>query len=197
VSASVFVQPLATNSKEVWRRWAKQLRSHLASPTLDYEIVKALRGSERYQEARHILSYLAFGSEIALTALHQDVGKTFYVTRTWEDGGLTVHPLSKDLESHRYGFLQPPTNAPVVDLHIIDLVLVPGLCFDKRGTRLGYGKGHYDRLLPRLHQSSERLVPRVGVTASQLVVEKLPGEPFDVAMTHLVEETGMWQVKQV
>jgi 5-formyltetrahydrofolate cyclo-ligase len=187
VSASVFVQPLATDSKEVWRRWAKHLRSQVTSATLDYEIVKALRGSELYQNASHVLSYLAFGSEINLAALHQDVSKTFYVTRTWEDGGLTVHPLSKDLESHRYGFLQPPTNAPVVDLHIIDLVLVPGLCFDKRGTRLGYGKGHYDRLLMSL--SSETAL--VGVTLQSLLVDSLPKEPFDIAMTHLVTEARL------
>jgi 5-formyltetrahydrofolate cyclo-ligase len=183
---SVFVQPLATDSKQTWRRWAKQQRSLVVSQTLEYEIVKALRGFELYQNAQHILTYLAFGSEINLAALHQDSSKTFYMTRAWEDNTLTVHPLTKDLETHRYGFLQPLESAPVIDINKIDLVLVPGLCFDKQGTRLGYGKGHYDRLLPRLLN-----VPRVGVTAETLLVEALPKDVFDVAMSHVVTEVSV------
>ncbi len=156
------------------------------SQTLEYEVVKTLRGSELYQNARHVLTYLAFGSEVNLAALHQDSSKTFYMTRVWEDNSLTVHPLTKDLETHRYGFSQPPMTAPLVDVRTIDLVLVPGLCFDRSGTRLGYGKGHYDRLLPTLLH-----VPRVGVTAEGLLVETLPKDHFDIPMTHVVTEAGL------
>jgi 5-formyltetrahydrofolate cyclo-ligase len=189
VPDSIFVQPLPTDSKETWRRWAKQARSAIANSTLDYEVVKALRTWGVYQKAKHVLTYLAFGSEINLTALHQDTSKAFYITRTWEDSTLTVHPLSKDLETHRYGFLQPPASAPEIDINQLDLVLVPGLCFDKQGTRLGYGKGHYDRLLPNLLN-----VPRVGVTVEALLVERLPQDSFDIFMTHLVTETGVYKL---
>jgi 5-formyltetrahydrofolate cyclo-ligase len=186
VSSSIFVQPLATDSKQTWRRWAKEARLQRASLALDYEVVKALRGSDLYQGAQHILSYLAFGSEINLAALHQDRAKIFYVTRTKENASLSVHPLTKDLETHRYGFLQPPDTAPMIDLDKIDLVLVPGLCFDRHGTRLGYGKGYYDRLLPKLSE-----VPRVGVTAEALLVETLPKDGFDILMTQVVTEAGL------
>jgi 5-formyltetrahydrofolate cyclo-ligase len=189
VSTSIFVQPLATTSKQEWRRWAKHLRSQTASPTLDYEIVKTLRNWPVYQNAKQVLTYLAFDSEISLAALHRDDNKTFYIPRAWEDNTLTVHALTKDLESHRYGFLQPPANAPVIDINMIDLVLVPGLCFDKQGTRLGYGKGHYDRLLPNfLH------IPRVGITAEALLVEALPRDSFDVVMSHIVTEDGVLEL---
>ena len=70
------------------------------------------------------------------------------------------------------------------------MALVPGLCFDERGTRLGYGLGYYDRLLPLLR--SDALI--VGVTADALVVPELPKAPFDVPMTHLVTESGVRQV---
>jgi 5-formyltetrahydrofolate cyclo-ligase len=69
-------------------------------------------------------------------------------------------------------------------------VLVPGLCFDRHGTRLGYGQGHYDRLLPRFAKG----VARIGVTLEQLLVEKLPREAFDSSMTHLVTETELYTV---
>jgi 5-formyltetrahydrofolate cyclo-ligase len=186
----VFVQPLPTDSKQHWRRWAKQQRSLLVRPTLEYEVVKTLRGSSLYQQARNILTYLAFGSELSLTALHQDDSKTFFVTRVWEDGLMTVHPLGKTLETHHYGFLQPPPSAPHTNLNDIDVVLVPGLCFDNTGTRLGYGKGYYDRLLPTLQHAAI-----VGVVPEAFIVERLPREPFDVPMGYLASEQVVRQVK--
>lgn len=183
------MQPLASGTKQSWRRWAKQKRSDTAKPTLDYELVKVLRSWSVYQNARQVLTYLAFGTELNLAALHQDDNKTFYIPRAWDNNTLSVHALTKELETHRYGFLQPPATAPVVELSKIDLVLVPGLCFDKHGTRLGYGKGHYDRLLPGLLR-----VPRVGITTEALVVDALPKDVFDVAMSHLVTEHGVLEL---
>ncbi len=162
------------------------------NPTLEYEVVKTLRGSALYQNAKRILSYCAFGSEINLAALHQDTSKTFYMTRAWEDNSLTIHPLTKDLETHRYGFLQPSASAPLIEASEIELVLVPGLCFDSQGTRLGYGKGHYDRLLPHL-----RDVPLIGITAEALLVEKLPKESFDIPMSHLATELSVKERPQL
>ncbi|MGL4609711.1 MAG: 5-formyltetrahydrofolate cyclo-ligase [Trueperaceae bacterium] len=191
---SVFVQPLATDSKTSWRRWAKETRSQLASQTLDYEVMKTLRNSELYQEATHILTYLAFGSEIDLTGLHQEGihqknSKHFYVTRIWDNGDVSVHSLTRDLEKHPYGFLQPLQTAPSVASSKLELVLVPGLAFDHHGTRLGYGKGYYDRLLADLPK-----VARIGISAEALLVEILPKTDFDVPMTHLVTEKKLYNL---
>ena len=156
---------------------------------LGSQVAVQLREWPTYQAARRVLSYLAFGSEIDLWDLHEEGGKTFYVTRTARAQGsdLTIHRLGAGLEPHPYGYLQPPADAEPVSPHIIDLVLVPGLCFDMQGTRLGYGKGYYDRLLPSLQPE----VVRVGVTAEALVVPTLPSDSFDVTMTHLVTELGV------
>ena len=51
--------------------------------------------------------------------------------------------------------MQPKRRAPVVEP---DLILVPLIAIDGRGTRLGRGKGHYDRALARLKKSGARLV---------------------------------------
>jgi 5-formyltetrahydrofolate cyclo-ligase len=181
-------QPTATDPKPVWRQWAKLTRSQLAIPSLSREVTEQLQNWKLYREATHVLSYLAFGSEIDVTALHQDDAKSFYITRAWQGSkDLTVHELNSGLETHPYGYLQPPATAPIIDPKTIDLVLVPGLCFDTMGTRLGYGAGHFDRFLPSLCPDT----PRVGVTANALVVEVLPRESFDVLMTQLVTETGV------
>jgi 5-formyltetrahydrofolate cyclo-ligase len=185
------VHPLLTDSKQTWRQWAKLTRSQLDIASLSREVTEGLQTWQPYQRATHVLSYLAFGSELDITELHKDKNKHFYVTRAWrETKTLTAHELSAGLETHPYGYLQPPANAPIVDPKTIDLVLVPGLCFDKMGTRLGYGAGHFDRFLPGLRGDT----PRVGVAANALVVEALPRESFDMLMTHLVVETGVKDV---
>ncbi len=133
------------------------------------------------------MSYLAFGTELDLSSLS---GKHFYTTRTREDGTLSVHALSGGLERHPYGFYQPRAESPVVEMEQLELLLIPGLAFDRSGTRLGYGRGFYDRLLEQVQG-----VPVVGVAPSALVVPALPAEPHDVKMTHLLSETGVVKVQ--
>ena len=62
--------------------------------------------------------------------------------------------------------------------------------FDRAGTRLGYGKGFYDRFLAAAPPN----VPVVGVVSESLVVETLPRTPHDVPMTHLLSERGVHPV---
>ena len=78
-----------------------------------------------------------------------------------------------------------------VDPAALDVLLVPGRAFDRRGIRLGRGGGHYDRILPRLRPG----VPAVGVTVEERIVPRLPAEPHDVPMTHLATESGVRAVR--
>ena len=73
-----------------------------------------------------------------------------------------------------------------MDLDGQALCLVPGLCFDNKGYRLGYGKGYYDRFLPRC----ERAV--IAAVAYELQrVDELETEPWDVAMDLVFTEGDM------
>jgi len=85
------------------------------------------------------------------------------------------------------------TKQPVLDEFMavfpatVELALLPGLCFDEEGTRLGYGRGYFDRFLSRLPAT----VPRVGVSYDALVVPRLPREAHDRQVTHLATESGV------
>ncbi|NND03528.1 MAG: 5-formyltetrahydrofolate cyclo-ligase, partial [Acidimicrobiia bacterium] len=68
-----------------------------------------------------------------------------------------------------------------------DLFLVPGLTFDLWGNRLGWGAGFYDRLLAMAREDA----PLVGIVPAEVVVDRLPAEVHDVAMTHLATEEGV------
>lgn len=89
-----------------------------------------------------------------------------------------------------YGGINEPRDPQwVADDEKLDLAVAPGLAFDHAGMRLGYGGGHYDRLLalPPLRQAW-----KIGLAFEMQVVKKLPGEPWDIAMDTVVTELGMY-----
>lgn len=180
-------EPGAGAPKEAWRAWAKARRAGLELAALTPRLVAQLEDWPDYRRARHVLVYLAFGSELDLKGLDLS-GKRAYATRSHlPERRLSVHPLGTGLERHALGFSQPAAGAEEVDPRIIDLALVPGLLFDRSGTRLGYGLGFYDRFLPRLRAG----VPSVGVAADALVVTALPAGAHDMPVTHLLSESGV------
>jgi len=90
------------------------------------------------------------------------------------------------LEPGPFGIMQPARRHPVVEP---DLVLVPLIAVDGRGTRLGRGKGHYDRALVRLKKSGARLVG-IGWPMQRLV-ETIPADAWDVPLDAFASPDGL------
>ena len=85
-----------------------------------------------------------------------------------------------------FGIMQPKRSAPVV---VPDLILVPLIAIDGCGTRLGRGKGHYDRALISLKKTGARLV---GVGwALQRLSETIPADGWDVPLHAFVSPDGV------
>ncbi len=182
-----------SNSKVEWREWAKEQRKRLPTEDLSQQICQVLIQWPIFQDAKHILTYRAFDSEFDLSPLESLSTANFYITRTWlKSKKLTVHSTNISMEKHPFGYQQPQFTAPQINPQIIDIALVPGLCFDHKGTRLGYGMGLYDRFLSNLDSKTYL----VGVTAKALLLETLPKNKFDVPMTHLVNEAFIKQIIQ-
>jgi 5-formyltetrahydrofolate cyclo-ligase len=90
------------------------------------------------------------------------------------------------LEPGPFGLMQPAKRHPVVEP---DLVLVPLIAVDGSGTRLGRGKGHYDRALVRLKTSGARLI---GLGwAMQRLTEAIPADDWDVPLEGFASPDGL------
>jgi 5-formyltetrahydrofolate cyclo-ligase len=90
------------------------------------------------------------------------------------------------LQAGPFGMMQPKKSAPVVEP---DVILVPLIAIDGQGTRLGRGKGHYDRALVRLKKSGARLI---GVGwAVQRLTEFIPTDEWDVPLDAFVSPDGL------
>lgn len=89
---------------------------------------------------------------------------------------VAVRDTANDFVEGRFGILEPGPLCSVTELNRLDLILVPGIAFDRHGCRLGRGKGFYDRLLAEMSGKT------CGVAFDQQMVEAVPVEPHDVCL---------------
>lgn len=79
-------------------------------------------------------------------------------------------------------------SGPAIDPRAVDLILVPGLAFDRCGRRLGRGGGHYDRFLPKLRSDCLRL----GMCFEGQLVAAVPTDPWDQLVDAVATEVGVY-----
>lgn len=90
------------------------------------------------------------------------------------------------LEVVYYNLREPkPQASERVEIGQMDLLIVPGIVFDREGFRIGFGGGYYDRFL------EGQTIQTVSLAHSMQIVDKVPTEPFDVPVDRLVSEKGM------
>lgn len=92
-----------------------------------------------------------------------------------------------EMVSTGFGTSGPGPEAAMLDP---DIMLVPLAAFDRRGHRLGYGAGHYDRAIARLHERG-RKPHLIGVAFDCQEVERVPDEPHDVVLNEMLTESGL------
>jgi 5-formyltetrahydrofolate cyclo-ligase len=176
-----FAADLAALAPEVRERQARAAGERLAS-------------LPEVAAARRIFTCLSFGDELDTWALVEGwlaAGKEVYVPRADpRDRQIHVHRYPCELRTLGFGLRQPPHPRPgepspgELDRLAIDATLevaiVLGLAFDRRGFRLGYGSGYFDRFL------AGRPFPAIGLAFDGQLADALPSAPHDVAMTAVV-----------
>jgi 5-formyltetrahydrofolate cyclo-ligase len=120
-------------------------------------------------------------------------GARLYYPRVTGRGTLGFYPHREGdgWETGPYGIPAPSIPAGVEPrLSGWDIIVIPGLAFDLRGNRLGYGFGYYDRFLGALPES----VPRVGLAWASQRIPEVPIDAWDVPVHALVTEEGVIRV---
>ena len=139
-----------------------------------------------FQNARRIALFAARGSEVNIdvtfAALRQR-GVTCCFPRVEKQGDMAFVDVAvlHDLQAGSFG-VREPVGSPV-DVQAIDVVVLPGLAFDRAGQRLGYGAGYYDRALKNYDGIC------VGVCYAQQVVHSVPTASHDRAVDVLVTQS--------
>ena len=148
------------------------------------DLCRRLANWNLLRQTRTVMSYIAFRNEIDLAALYALVPDVQWTVPCVADEQLVCHLYDPErLVRHRFGMLEPDPTLPAVDPSRIDLVLVPGVAFDRHGGRLGFGGGFYDRFLP----TTPAL--RVGVTYDRCLADALPVDEHDQRVDWVVTPT--------
>ena len=137
-----------------------------------------------------VAAYLAMADEVEVSGLFTELpGWRWVLPRLEADGSITFRDSGVSREIHALGMRQPTAGGEVVPLNELDVVLVPGLAFDRTGARLGRGAGHYDRVLSLIRRDCVS----IGVTSASRVVSVVPVEPHDRRVDWLATEQGVME----
>lgn len=146
---------------------------------------KVLR-SAWWQEAGTLLLYYPLSDEVDVRPLIQEAYKSdkrvLLPVCKGEDLELHLYEGEESLTSGAFGIMEP--TAPLFtldDYPDIQLVIVPGMAFDKAGHRLGRGRGYYDRLLPKL--SAAKLL---GICFPFQFQEVVPTNIYDIPVHKVI-----------
>lgn len=166
---------------------------------LDEMIRRHIARSEVFNEAETVLLYAPIKDEIDLLPLASvcfERGKrvAFPVTNR-QEGRMEFRYLERGnrlVTSGEEGFYipEPPADAEICIPNEKTLCILPGLCFDRFGNRLGYGKGFYDRFLEDFEGKT------LGAVYERLMVTDVPTEPHDRRADFIVHERGLIDTKQ-
>ena len=177
---------LRVRMREARAAISPERRSELARAALDN-----LLRLDAVAPAGTVLLFYSFGSEIPTAGVIerlQAMGKRILLPYLDDERGMEAAELGPGDRPvpTRYGPKEPPRRV-AVDPGEVDLVITPGLAFDPFGRRLGYGGGHYDRYLRRLHPRAAR----IGIGFSVQVVDEVPAEPGDERVDLVVTDGGI------
>ena len=175
--------------KDKLRQWSKDIRKTLDLKTISKEIQNKIINLEVYKSSSNVMSYLSKEIEISLDDLFmRERRKKWFlpvVAQTYYGMSLKIAPYihgKTKLFKGKFDILEPEIVSDEYYDQVkkkikLDLIFVPGLCFDKKGNRLGFGKGFYDQLL-KLNPDSYK----IGCCPKKCLVSELPLDSWDVKM---------------
>jgi 5-formyltetrahydrofolate cyclo-ligase len=158
--------------------WSAKIREHL-------------QASEIWSRADSVMLFASLPDEPDLLPLLKPAEGKRFIFPSLETNRIVARQVTglESLRAAAYGIREPdPATCPLAEE--IDLILVPGLGFGRDGSRLGRGKGFYDRFLGSWPGSAVRC----GVCFDCQLSDSLPVNPHDAAMHQVVTQSGVLSV---
>lgn len=189
-----------SENKATLRKRILQERSSISDDVRDLwnrRIEETLLNSEEWRRARRVLAYCSMPDEVGTDGILKaalDQGKRLALPRCLKGvpcfDPVEVRDLESDLVCGKFrGLREPGTALSVWDRErdgAFDLIVVPGVAFDRKGNRLGFGAGMYDRFLEKLPTCP----PLVALAYNLQIVERIESEAHDRRMDTIITETG-------
>ena len=181
---------IAENKKELRRRVRQQLTGMTPEElrAADDAMFAKFLALPQVEAAQNIFAFLGIpGREPETERLLNELvarGKQVGLPRMLPEHKMEVRNYEPDrpLQQVAFGIREPGEDCPLMAPEDIDLVLVPAVCYDRRGYRLGFGGGYYDRWLEHFSGA------RVGLCRTAILQEEVPIEAHDTKVQVLITE---------
>ena len=190
-------EQLLLDKKKTRQRVLQQRRAFSATEKTpaEQQMLKFLQSWDVFKQAETIHIFISKTDEPDTSPIIESAwesGKTVAVPCVVPESFELFHSQLKsfeDLSSGALGVLEPsPEGRIAMNPESFDLVIIPGVAFDRQGGRLGYGKGYYDRFL------EQTAAFRLALAFNFQVLEKVPTEKHDVPMNGVLTESGIIEV---
>lgn len=173
----------------------KKLRNSLENKTeKSYIIQKSFLASSAYKNADTLLLYSSHSSEVSTDMVFRQAmldSKKIAFPRCIDGNGIMEFYVvngENDLEADMYGIKAPAEGCKKLTDNKNAVCIVPGLAFDKKGFRLGYGKGYYDRFLASFEGIS------IGFCYEETVTDRLLTDKYDKQVNFLITDKSTYKI---
>ena len=183
--------------KRVLRKEILSIRNNMIAADKkekDTIIREKFLNSDYYKKAKNIFIYISYGSEIDTKEIINyalNEGKTIFVPRTeFETKLMDAVKISSlnNMTEDRYGILEPAKEETYIQPDQLDLIVVPGVAFDKEGGRTGYGAGYYDRYFKKISKEKAGKIKKVALAYDFQVIDNVPMDEQDVRIDYIITE---------
>lgn len=145
-----------------------------------------LKNSEIYKSAKVIMCYSSILNEPEIPLYN--IEKTVLLPITYKDQGVIKPAKLSDLTIGAYGIYEPKTRE--IYKGEIDLIIVPAICYNKKGYRVGYGKGYYDRFL------RDKNAQTVGLCYESCITDIDFQDEFDIKVDYIATENAIYKTER-
>lgn len=154
----------------------------------DSKIFNNLISLNSYKRAKKVFVYIGFGSEINTKSLIEIMlkeGKEVFVPKVLEEEmiALKITSLNNLIES-KFKILEPVGEKSDIDGKEFDLIIMPGVAFDRSGNRIGYGKGYYDKYLKDVKSD----IKKIALAYELQLIEEIETEEHDLKVDSIITE---------
>ena len=145
---------------------------------------------KEYENSKSLGIYYPIGSEVQTFDLIRhslNHNKMVCLPKVIDSTSIKFYKIIEDsfekisFQKGKYGILEPSISTETIDK--IDMLIIPGIAFDLKGNRIGYGKGYYDRYL-----SSRKAKSKIGLAYEIQVLNKIPNNELDIPVDIIVTE---------
>ncbi|MBA4336848.1 5-formyltetrahydrofolate cyclo-ligase [bacterium] len=159
----------------------------------DDQIYKNIIGMTEWKKAKNIFIYISTKEEVSTIKLIEDCfgKKKIIIPKSHAKfNTLTLHEIKSfdDTSKGKYSILEPLPHTKIIDPKDVDLAIIPGVVFDKKGHRIGYGKAYYDGLSVHLK------CPKIGLAYEVQIVDNIPAQEHDVPVNQIVTEKTIYRI---